>query len=138
MAAVEQEPVTEDDLALARLRRRTRRTAAIVVPVEDGEVTLRFQAIPSPQFDDLADAHPRRADSPKGYWFHLPTFGPALIAASSTTPRLTAEDVAVWWDEWESGLVTGLFLTVLDLNTSRPSIPKESNASGETGTVVSS
>ena len=118
--------------SVEQLLSRRRPRATITVDLDDGETAeLVFEALGRREYDSLVELHPRRDDK-AGWAFDLDSFAPALISACSVEPKLTVEQAESLFNEWETALSRELFLSVLEINTSRPSVPKGSTGSGGT------
>ena len=99
-----------------RLRAKQPIERTLDVALDDTEaVTVRFRSIGHRAYDALVVAHQEGKDD--GAPFNPETFGPALVAASAVEPALSAEQVAVLWDEWNAGDLLALFAAALEANT---------------------
>lgn len=117
-SALRSRPATMDDLF-----KKKRRVATITLPTTDDdnnlvELTLKFQAIGSVEYDNLVAQHkPTPQQAKDGAAYNVDTFAPALIAAVSLEPKLSVEDATAIYNnpDWSGGEVTGLFLGALRL-----------------------
>lgn len=101
------------DLELAEQRH-----AAAAAALEDATVTMQFQHVSHTAYRALLDEHkPSAAEEAAGMAFGE-GFLPALMAACSVEPKLTANDVDALEDVWPAAEVERVFLQVLMLNTS--------------------
>jgi hypothetical protein len=115
---------------LEDLLNKPARTKELIINVPSGKGTTDFvvtlKAIGSKAYDDLLAAHPPTNDQRKdGQTYNADTFAPALIAACSVTPALTAEQATQIWesDEWSRGELTQLFLGCVEVNSKGLDVP---------------
>lgn len=116
---------------LDHLRKKKRREADVPITLqdddgEDVQMTLRFRAISSRQYDKLVSEHP---PTPKqkddGAIYNINNFAPALISAVSLDPKLSVEDASELYnsDDWSGGEIGGLFLAALRLCNAGLDVP---------------
>lgn len=97
---------------------------------EQVEVTLKFQAIGMREYDKLVAKHPPKPDQrADGASFNIDTFAPALIAAVSVDPEMSAEDAKEIWESpgWSRGDLMVLFRNAVELNNRGLDIPFSEN-----------
>lgn len=124
--ALRSRPATFSDLL-----KKKRREATITVPTQDDdgnlvELTVRFRAIGSIEYDDLVAKHkPTPSQKAEGAVYNVDTFAPALIAAVSLEPKLTVEQATELYNspEWSGGEMAGLFVGALRLCNSGLDVP---------------
>ena len=125
-SALRSRPATLDDLF-----KKKRREAVLTLPTTDDagnliELTLRFQAIGSVEYDDLVAKHkPTPQQAKEGAVYNVDTFAPALISAVSLEPRLSVADATAIYTnpDWSGGEVSGLFVGALRLCNSMLDVP---------------
>lgn len=93
--------------------------------LNDATAVLRFRSIGRKRYDELVRAHPPKEDEKKegeaeNAWpFDFETFAVALVAASCVEPKMTEEEVATLFDEWNAAEATELWTAALMVNTGR-------------------
>jgi hypothetical protein len=90
------------------------------------EVTLKYQAIGMRAYDRLVAKHPPKPEQrAEGSSFDIDSFAPALIAACSVEPELTAAEAKSIWEseDWSRGDVMVLFRNAVELNNRGLDIP---------------
>jgi hypothetical protein len=86
---------------------------------DDGEeiaLNLKYQAVPSKQYDQLQSEHPPSAKEKRdGAIYNVDTFAPALISAVSVVPKLSVEQATELYHstEWSGGEIATMFLNAL-------------------------
>lgn len=104
-----------------QLRNKPRRTHRFEVnlPGEDGEdisLWVKYQAIPSKQYDKLvADCPPSAKDRQLGAQYDADTFAPRLISAVSLEPKMTVDEANELYidPDWSGGEISSLFINAL-------------------------
>jgi hypothetical protein len=101
----------------------------IMLPTPDGPVKrkLRFQAIPSDDYDTLQSRFPPTAEQKKnGSSVNWDKFAPALVAACLVKPAMSYEQVQTMFSsaQWSSGELANLFSVANALCVSGFDVPK--------------
>ena len=94
------------------------------------ELTMKFQAIGSREYDKLVSKHPPSASQrAEGQSFNMDTFAPALISAVSVEPEISLEDAQEIWnsDTWSRGDLMVLFRNAVELNNRGIDVPFSEN-----------
>lgn len=110
-------------------KKRRERTVVINSIDDDGgsiELTLRYRAIGSKEYDDLVAKYPpTREQQKEGAAYNVDLFAPALISAVSLEPKLSFEDAKEIYNspEWSGGEVGGLFIEALKLCNAGLDVP---------------
>lgn len=105
---------------LADIVAKPRRVTTFEFNTGETEAFIKFQALPSKEYDDLMSEHPptkqQRAD---GMTFNGDTFFPELTALCAIEPTLTKAEVQsiAESDAWSFGELNSLFSSVLNVNT---------------------
>ncbi|MFF8840582.1 hypothetical protein [Streptomyces sp. NPDC015130] len=107
---------TEHDTAVAYGNEDSQKTTAQALEAaqaafDEAAIVLTFQALPSPAFQALKEAHPpteKQAEDDQA--INLDTIGPELVSQSSLD-GLTPEDAAHFLESWGTGEATQLFMT---------------------------
>jgi hypothetical protein len=117
------------------LKNKPRSTTEFSLFLADGnggsnEVTLKYQAIGMRAYDQLVAKHPPKPEQrAEGSSFNIDTFAPALIAACSVEPEITAAEAREIWDseDWSRGDVMVLFRNAVELNNRGLDVPFSGN-----------
>lgn len=110
-------------------KKRREKVVTINSTDDDGgtiELTLRYRAIGSKEYDDLVAKYPpTTAQKKEGAAYNVDLFAPALISAVSLEPKLSFDDAKVIYEspEWSGGEVGGLFIEALKLCNAGLDIP---------------
>jgi hypothetical protein len=120
---------------LDQLVNKPRSTSEFSLFLSDGnggtnEVTLKYQAIGMRAYDRLVSKHPPKPEQrAEGSSFDIDSFAPALIAACSVDPEMSASDAKQIWDseDWSRGDVMVLFRNAVELNNRGLDIPFSEN-----------
>ncbi len=130
-SALRSRPATLDDL----LKKKRRETTVTLPTTDDAgnliELTLRYRAIGSQEYDDLVAKHkPTPQQKAEGATYNIDTFAPALISAVSLDPALSVQDATALYTspEWSGGEIGGLFLAALRLCNAGLDVPFSANA----------
>ncbi|MFB7359667.1 hypothetical protein [Streptomyces gardneri] len=105
----------EHDTAVALGNEDSQKTTAQALEAaqaafDEAAIVLTFQALPSPEFEALKEAHPpTEKQAEDGQSINLDTLGPALVSKSSLD-GLTVEDAASFLESWGAGESTQLFM----------------------------
>jgi hypothetical protein len=84
---------------------------------DDIAITLRFQAMRRPDFEDLKKNHPPTEEQAEdGLSVNVDSIGPALIAACSLD-GITADDASYYLDEWAEGEAAAMFSTAWNVQS---------------------
>jgi hypothetical protein len=120
-------------LDLLKSKSRAKHTFSLYITNGTGEqqeAKITFQALGSRDYDKLVSKHPPKADQRvEGASFDIDTFAPALIAACSLDPEMSAEDALEIWqsDSWSRGDLMVLFRNAVELNNRGLDIPFNEN-----------
>jgi len=127
MSTVEtRRPATFKDLLHKPARTKE---VVLTVPDEDGnmiEFVFVMRAIGSKAYDTLVGLHAPTAEQKReGAAYNPDTFGPALIAHCSASPKLTPNEAKELWDsdEWSRGEVMALFTAAVEVNSRGLDVP---------------
>ncbi len=115
-----------DDL----FKKKRRETEVVITSQDDDggtiELTLRYRAIGSREYDDLVSKYPpTREQKADGAAYNVDLFAPALISAVSMEPRLSLDDAKEIYNspEWSGGEIGGLFIEALKLCNAGLDVP---------------
>lgn len=115
---------------LDKLRNKKRRLKVVKVQIDGDELEMSFAAISAHDLDRLQGQHvPTIEQKARGMAFNPETFAPALVAACSVEPKLSADDAKEIWesDAWSTGELNYLFDTVSALCMEGLNIPFTEN-----------
>lgn len=105
------------DLLMAKPRRSL--SFEVTTQNADGDevvLKMKYLAISSKDYDDLIAEHPPTAtDKKAGQTYNMETFAPALIAAVSSVPKMTAAQATRIYKSaaWSGGEVGNLFMNAV-------------------------
>jgi len=122
-----------DVLNLLKSKRPATKEFTIYLTDEDGEqveVTLKYRAIGSVEYDKLVAKHPPKNEQRvEGASFNIDTFAPALIARCAVEPEMSLKDAEDIWNspDWSRGDLMVLFRNAVDLNNRGLDIPFNAN-----------
>lgn len=111
---------------LDQLLKKPPRTATVEVTVDGGKATMLFRALGAKAYDDLLAEHPpTKKDKEDGGVWNGETFPPALIAASSLDPKISADEATEVWTspDWSRGELYDMFSRLVRLNQEGLDIP---------------
>ena len=117
---------TSKPATLEQLLAKPPRTTTVEISVGEDKAAMRFRALGSKAYDDLAAAHPPTAkQKADGAVWNTDTFPPALIAAASLEPVISVEDAVKIWEspDWSRGELFDLFDQLLRLNQGGLGVP---------------
>jgi len=125
-AAQQAQSKTDKSRLFDMLKNKKRKTAELVVVVNDEQITLKFEAISATELDKLRAKHPpTKTQQANGQGINFETFQPALVAATLVEPEMTEDEARQMWtsDYWSAGELNQIFETASDVCLAGLDIP---------------
>jgi hypothetical protein len=130
-AAQQEQSKTDKSRLLDMLKNKKRKTAELVVVVNDETITLQFQAISAVELDKLRAKHPpTKVQQANGQGINFESFQPALVAATLVDPKMTEDEARDMWasDYWSSGELAQIFETASEVCLTGLNVPPNASA----------
>jgi ABC-type Zn uptake system ZnuABC Zn-binding protein ZnuA len=95
--------------------------------LEAATIRITFESVGRKRYEDLIAAHPAteaqnkesQKEAGQDAPYNVDTFPAALISASAISPTMTLDQAQELWDDWNSGELTEIFFSALEVNTAR-------------------
>jgi hypothetical protein len=117
-AAQQEQSKADKSRLLDKLKNKKRKTAELVVMVNDEPITLKFQAISAVELDKLRAKHPpTKAQQAQNQGINFESFQPALVAATLVDPEMSEDEAREMWtsDYWSAGELAQIFETASEV-----------------------
>jgi hypothetical protein len=104
---------------------------ALQAEIEEATVTFVFQGVGRRNFELMMQAHPptdeqqerHKADTGEDLVWNTDTFPPALVAASSLTPKISKEEAVKIFEDWDGPDLLDIFNAAFAANQSKVNAP---------------